>query len=81
MKSKRYSSSVRSLLFTIGPLLLLLLPLTDTEISAAVKTTPAAATAATPATTTGVSANTTSAIAAPSPFLMKTVSAMILLIE
>ncbi|MGA9841641.1 MAG: hypothetical protein WBQ25_04950, partial [Nitrososphaeraceae archaeon] len=66
MKSIRSPSSVRFLLFTIVPTLFLLSPLTDTVISAAVKTIPAAA-AATPATTTGISANTTSAIAAPSP--------------
>jgi mannuronan 5-epimerase len=62
MKSKRYSSSVRSLLFTIGPLLLLL-PLTDSEISAAVKTAPAAA--ATPSTSTNAPVTPT---AAPSFF-------------
>ena len=61
MKSIRSPSFVRFLLFTIVPTLFLLSPLTDTVISAAVKTIPAAA--ATPATTTGISANTTSAIA------------------
>ncbi|MFZ0329570.1 MAG: hypothetical protein WAL66_19940 [Nitrososphaeraceae archaeon] len=44
MKSKRSPSFVRFLLFTIVPLLLLLLPLTNSEISAAIKITPAAVT-------------------------------------
>ena len=79
MKSKRSPSFVRFLLFTIVPLLLLLLPLTNSEISAAIKITPAAVTPPSPTTNTNISANTTSAIALLL-LLMKTVSAMILLI-
>jgi len=60
MKSKRYSLSARSLLFTIVPLLLLLLPLTDSGISSVIKTAAAAA------TTTNIAATAVSPAAAPS---------------
>jgi mannuronan 5-epimerase len=66
MKSKRFSSSARSL-FTIIPsllLLLLLLPLTDSATSAAIETTTAAETPTT--TTTNIAATTVSPAAAPS---------------
>jgi mannuronan 5-epimerase len=62
MKSKRYSLSARSLLFTIVPLLLLLLPLTDSGISSVIKTPTAAAT-----TTTNIAAAVSSATAPSFP--------------